>query len=182
VKLLSLDHADVRVASIAAVEPFYDAVLIPLGLSRKQRAHVAEDGEWHDVDVAHAPNAVEYHTPVVPGEPGWFIGFIEDESMDATATRLAFALRRIWRRWSRWCGLPAGASLSFRAMRGIRRCFLRIRLGRGWRFARGGRGRSSGRPVTRPWAPLCVGRTSRSLKRSAELWLYTPPATVENSD
>jgi catechol-2,3-dioxygenase len=92
VKLLSLDHADVRVASIAAVEPFYDAVLMPLGLSRKQRAHVAEDGEWHDVDVSHAPNAVEYHTPVVPGEAGWFIGFIEDESMDATATRLAFAL------------------------------------------------------------------------------------------
>ncbi len=48
-KLLNLDHADVRVASIAAVEPFYDAVLIPLGLSRKQRAHVAKDGEWHDV-------------------------------------------------------------------------------------------------------------------------------------
>ncbi|HEY1428911.1 MAG TPA: VOC family protein [Candidatus Tumulicola sp.] len=91
-RLVKLDHADVRVASIAVIEPFYDAVLMPLGLSRKQRAHVAEDGEWHDVDVAHPPNAVEYHTPVTPGEAGWFIGFIEDSSNVAGATRLAFSL------------------------------------------------------------------------------------------
>ncbi len=91
-RLLKLDHADVRVASIAVIEPFYDAVLLPLGLSRKTHAHVAEDGEWHDVDVSHPPNAVEYHTPVEPGSAGWFIGFIEDSSNPASATRLAFAL------------------------------------------------------------------------------------------
>jgi catechol 2,3-dioxygenase-like lactoylglutathione lyase family enzyme len=91
-KLTKLDHADVRVASIAAVESFYDAVLMPLGLSRKTRAHVGRDGEWYDVDVSHPSNAVEYHTPIEPGSPGWFVGFIEDASHVAGATRLAFAL------------------------------------------------------------------------------------------
>jgi catechol 2,3-dioxygenase-like lactoylglutathione lyase family enzyme len=91
-KLTKLDHADVRVASIAAVESFYDAVLMPLGLSRKTRSHVGRDGEWYDVDMAHPPNAVEYHTPIEPGVAGWFIGFVEDASNVANATRLAFAL------------------------------------------------------------------------------------------
>jgi catechol 2,3-dioxygenase-like lactoylglutathione lyase family enzyme len=91
-RLLKLDHADVRVASIAAVEPFYDTVLVPLGLSRKTRAHVDTDGEWRDVDAEHPPNAVEYHTPIEPGSAGWFIGFIEALDMDSSPTRLAFAL------------------------------------------------------------------------------------------
>jgi catechol 2,3-dioxygenase-like lactoylglutathione lyase family enzyme len=94
VKLLSLHHADIRVPSIAAVEPFYDALLPALGLSRKTESHVGPDGEWYDVGERRARNAIEYNTPVVPGAPGWFVGFIEDAPMLPTATRFAFALDR----------------------------------------------------------------------------------------
>ena len=92
VKVLGLDHADVRVPSIAAVESFYDALLPQLGLPRKTESHVGPDGEWTDVDLDHPQNVIEYHTPIVPGEPGWFVGFIEDPGMTPTATRIAFAL------------------------------------------------------------------------------------------
>lgn len=60
-KLLGLDHADIRVPSLA-------------------------------VDAAHARNVAEYHTPIVPGSPGWFVGFIDDPGTKPTATRIAFAL------------------------------------------------------------------------------------------
>jgi catechol 2,3-dioxygenase-like lactoylglutathione lyase family enzyme len=90
--IVGLDHADIRVPSLAAVEGFYDALLPELGLSRKSESHVAADGEWHNVDAAHPRNVVEYHTPEVPGSPGWFIGFIEDPGMTPTKTRIAFGL------------------------------------------------------------------------------------------
>ena len=93
-KLHGLDHADIRVRSIAEVEAFYDAVLPELGLSRKTIAYVGSDGEWHDVDALHPRNAIEYNTPVEPGALGWFVGFIEDAKSAATHSRLAFALDR----------------------------------------------------------------------------------------
>jgi len=85
-KLLGLDHADIRVRSLVAVEPFYDAVLPALGLTRKTESHVGLDGEWYDVDPSRPRNVVEYL--------GWFVGFIEDVAMVATRTRIAFALDR----------------------------------------------------------------------------------------
>jgi catechol 2,3-dioxygenase-like lactoylglutathione lyase family enzyme len=91
-KILGLDHADIRVPSLAAVEAFYDALLPQLGLSRKTESHVGADGEWYDVDFEHPQNVIEYHTPIEPGSPGWFVGFIEDPAMTPTATRIAFAL------------------------------------------------------------------------------------------
>jgi catechol 2,3-dioxygenase-like lactoylglutathione lyase family enzyme len=90
--LKGLDHADIRVVSIAAVERFYDMLLPALGLSRKTGAHVGADGEWYDVDESHPRNAVEYHTPVETGSPGWFVGFIEDPAGAVSRTRIAFAL------------------------------------------------------------------------------------------
>ncbi len=93
-KLTGLDHADIRVPSIAAVEAFYDAVMPALGLSRKSESHVGADGEWYDVDERRPRNAIEYHTPIEPGTRGWFVGFIEDSPMRPTATRIAFALER----------------------------------------------------------------------------------------
>jgi catechol 2,3-dioxygenase-like lactoylglutathione lyase family enzyme len=90
--LLGLDHADIRVPSLAAVEAFYDALLPALGLSRKSESHVAADGEWHHVDANRPRNVIEYHTPVESGSAGWFVGFIEDSGMIPTATRIAFAL------------------------------------------------------------------------------------------
>jgi catechol 2,3-dioxygenase-like lactoylglutathione lyase family enzyme len=91
-KILGLDHADIRVPSLAAVEAFYDALLPALGLSRKSESHVGADGEWYDVDTMHARNVAEYHTPIVAGEAGWFVGFIEDPGMTPIGTRIAFAL------------------------------------------------------------------------------------------
>lgn len=93
-KLLGLDHADIRVPAISAVEAFYDAVFPALGLSRKTESHVGIDGEWYDVDASHPRNAVEYHTPLEAGARGWFVGIIEDSPMIATGTRIAFALDR----------------------------------------------------------------------------------------
>jgi catechol 2,3-dioxygenase-like lactoylglutathione lyase family enzyme len=91
-KLLGLDHADIRVPSLAAVEAFYDALLPALGLPRKATSHVGPDGDWYDVDDSRPANAIEYCTPLDPTSIGWFVGFIEDEGMVPTATRIAFAL------------------------------------------------------------------------------------------
>jgi hypothetical protein len=63
-----------------------------LGLSRKSESHVGSDGEWYDVDSTRPRNVIEYHTPIEPGSPGWFIGLIEDQGMIPTKTRIAFAL------------------------------------------------------------------------------------------
>ncbi len=90
-KLLGLDHADIRVSSILLVEPFYDALLPALGLSRKTESHVAEDGEWFDGD-ERPRNVIEYATPIVAGERGWFVGFVEHFEMLPSRTRIAFAL------------------------------------------------------------------------------------------
>jgi catechol 2,3-dioxygenase-like lactoylglutathione lyase family enzyme len=91
-KLQGLDHADIRVPEILAIEAFYDALFPVLGLSRKSESHVGADGEWYDVDATHPRNVIEYHTPIEPGSPGWFIGLIEDPGMIPTKTRIAFAL------------------------------------------------------------------------------------------
>ncbi|MGH8163889.1 MAG: VOC family protein [Rhodanobacteraceae bacterium] len=91
-KIVRLDHADIRVPSIAAVEVFYDTLLPSVGLSQKSESHVGADGEWYDVDAEHPRNVVEYRTPLESGSAGWFVGFIEDPKMTPTATRIAFAL------------------------------------------------------------------------------------------
>jgi catechol-2,3-dioxygenase len=92
--LLGLDHADVRVRSLPAVEAFYDALLPPLGLSRKSESHVAADGEWYDVAATRPRNVIEYHTPLEAGSAGWFVGFIENPATIANETRIAFTLER----------------------------------------------------------------------------------------
>jgi catechol 2,3-dioxygenase-like lactoylglutathione lyase family enzyme len=89
---LGFDHVDVRVRSVAQVEAFYDAILPALGLGRKSYAHVAADGEWHDVDDSHPANAVEFFERSDGKRPPRFIGFIEDAAMVPVATRLAFAV------------------------------------------------------------------------------------------
>lgn len=91
-RLTGLDHADIRVPSIAAVEAFYDAVLPALGLPVKTDAHVAPDGDWHEVGPGRPRNAVEYHSTAEKGARYWFVGFIEDEAAARSATRIAFAL------------------------------------------------------------------------------------------
>ena len=109
-RLTGLDHADIRVRSIAAVEAFYDAVLPALGLPVKTPAHVAADGEWHDVSPDRPPNAVEYHSTAEKGARYWFVGFIEDESTAAVGDAHRVRARRRVRagpRWKRCCAPPA---------------------------------------------------------------------------
>jgi catechol 2,3-dioxygenase-like lactoylglutathione lyase family enzyme len=87
---LGFDHIDTRVASIAAVEPFYDQLMPMLGLSRKHHAFVDAHGEWGDVKPDGSYNAVEYYEEKEPGRPASFIGFIEDTKMQPSLTRIAF--------------------------------------------------------------------------------------------
>jgi catechol 2,3-dioxygenase-like lactoylglutathione lyase family enzyme len=86
------DHVDVRVKSLSAVETFYDALLAELGLPRKRRSHVDDDGEWHEADDARPYNVAEYYEEPAPGKAAFFIGIIEDRAMQPTKTRIAFRL------------------------------------------------------------------------------------------
>jgi catechol 2,3-dioxygenase-like lactoylglutathione lyase family enzyme len=87
---LGFDHIDVRVPSLALVEPFYDALLPALGLTLKTYSVVDVGGDWHDVEPGEAYNAVEYCEDPKPHDKGRFIGFIEDPSMIPVRTRIAF--------------------------------------------------------------------------------------------
>jgi hypothetical protein len=84
------DHIDVRVKSLAAVEPFYDALLAEVGLPRKRRSHVDEAGEWLDASDKRPYNVSEYFEEAVSGKVAFFIGIIEDPEMQPTKTRIAF--------------------------------------------------------------------------------------------
>jgi catechol 2,3-dioxygenase-like lactoylglutathione lyase family enzyme len=89
------DHADVRVASLVAVETFYDVLMPELGLPVKAYGFVDAAGDWHEPDDAHPYNTVEYHETLVPGEPEHFVAFTEDPGMRPTATRLAFRVASV---------------------------------------------------------------------------------------
>jgi catechol 2,3-dioxygenase-like lactoylglutathione lyase family enzyme len=81
------------VTSLARVEAFYDALLPTLGLSRKIASHVDADEVWLPADDAHPRTVIEYCTPAVSGERDWFVGFIEDLTMQPSPTRIAFRVR-----------------------------------------------------------------------------------------
>jgi catechol 2,3-dioxygenase-like lactoylglutathione lyase family enzyme len=84
------DHIDCRVASLAAVEAFYDALMPELGLPRKRFSYVDDDGEWHDASTENAYNAVEFYEEPPPDRAACFIGFIERRDHAPSATRIAF--------------------------------------------------------------------------------------------
>jgi hypothetical protein len=65
-----------------------------LGWTRKTFAHVDADGEWHDGEEARPYNAIEYYAPSDGERPANFIGFIEDATMTATRTRIAFGVTK----------------------------------------------------------------------------------------
>lgn len=90
VTYLGIDHIDLRVASLAAVEPFYDLLLPALGLTRKTHSVVDADGEWHDAPEGTPYNVSEYHEEASPGLPARFLGIIEDPAMTPAKTRVAF--------------------------------------------------------------------------------------------
>jgi hypothetical protein len=88
------DHIDCRVVSVAAVEPFYDALMPHLGLPNKRFAYVDADGEWHEVSAEHPYNVVEYYEHARPGHIPFFIGFIERVDHRPGLTRIAFRVER----------------------------------------------------------------------------------------
>jgi hypothetical protein len=89
-KFPGFDHIDMRVPSLIAVEPFYDALLPLLGLTFKKQAHVDAAGDWHEPGPGRAANASEYYETAEPGNAACFIGIIEDATMTVTRTRVAF--------------------------------------------------------------------------------------------
>jgi hypothetical protein len=59
-------------------------------LTFKTQAHVDAAGDWHEPGPGKAPNASEYYETPEPGNAAFFIGIIEDATMTATRTRIAF--------------------------------------------------------------------------------------------
>jgi catechol 2,3-dioxygenase-like lactoylglutathione lyase family enzyme len=86
------DHIDARVPSLKAVEPFYDRLMPELGLTRKLYAYVDADGEWHAASDERPYNTVEYYDDCPIGTISHFIGFVEDQNMQPTFTRVAFRM------------------------------------------------------------------------------------------
>ncbi|MBV9272092.1 MAG: glyoxalase [Candidatus Eremiobacteraeota bacterium] len=93
-RFLGFDHVDTRVASLAAVEPFYDRLMPKLGLTQKRYAYVDGAGDWHDASADRPYNTVEYSEIRDDGRAACFIGFIEDPAMHPVATRIAFIVER----------------------------------------------------------------------------------------
>ncbi|HYZ15348.1 MAG TPA: hypothetical protein VE591_03060, partial [Candidatus Acidoferrum sp.] len=83
-----IDHLDVRVPSLAAVESFYDRLFPRLGLTSRSESYVDAMGEWHDV-VDGRYNTVEWREERSDGSPPRFIGIIEDAGMTPVRTRIA---------------------------------------------------------------------------------------------
>jgi catechol 2,3-dioxygenase-like lactoylglutathione lyase family enzyme len=101
-RFLGIDHVDLRVPSLAAVESFYGALLPKLGLTKKSFSHVDALGEWSAAN-ADRYNVCEWYEEDADGErPRAFFGVIEDADMSMVRTRVAFAVssREEVRRWA----------------------------------------------------------------------------------
>lgn len=88
---LGIDHVDLRVPSLAAVESFYAALLPRLGLTRKKYSYVDPKGDWFDAEDDRY-NAAEWYEEGVDGRPAQFFGVIEEAEMPIVRTRVAFAV------------------------------------------------------------------------------------------
>lgn len=88
------DHVDCRVRSLAAVEPFYDALMPELGLPRKRFSYVDAAGEWHQASAEHRYNTIEFFEEAQPDRATFFVGFIESRDHVSGATRIAFRVDR----------------------------------------------------------------------------------------
>lgn len=84
------DHVDCRVPSLAAVEPFYDALMPELGLPRKRYSYVDDAGEWHEASAEHTYNTIEFFEEPQSDRAAFFIGFIERRDHVPGLTRIAF--------------------------------------------------------------------------------------------
>jgi catechol 2,3-dioxygenase-like lactoylglutathione lyase family enzyme len=89
---MGIDHIDLRVPALGAVESFYDAFLSRLGLTRKCYAIVGFGGESWVEGTPENYNAVEYHEEGVSGRPELFFGVIEEVGAQPAHGRIAFAV------------------------------------------------------------------------------------------
>jgi catechol 2,3-dioxygenase-like lactoylglutathione lyase family enzyme len=106
-RFLGIDHVDLRVPSLAAVEGFYGALLPKLGLTKKSYSFVDALGEWADASAERYNVAEWYEESDEDGRPKAFFGVIEDTDMSMVRTRVAFAVasRAEVHRWAQ--ELPA---------------------------------------------------------------------------
>jgi len=89
-----VDHIDLRVPSLAAVERFYDALFARLGLTAKSYSFVTFGGEsWQRADAGDY-STIEWHEENVSGRPAAFIGVIEEDGAQPARGRIAFAVAR----------------------------------------------------------------------------------------
>jgi catechol 2,3-dioxygenase-like lactoylglutathione lyase family enzyme len=89
---LGLDHVDMRVPALGAVEKFYDAFAERLGLKTKRFAKVGFGGSSWEDGSPDDYNAVEYYADPVPGSARVFFGVIEEVDAQPSKTRIAFAV------------------------------------------------------------------------------------------
>jgi catechol 2,3-dioxygenase-like lactoylglutathione lyase family enzyme len=91
---LGIDHVDLRVPALGAVEAFYDALFRRLGLTRKKYSLVETGGaSWRDATEENY-NAVEWYEENVQGRAPLFFGVIEEVGAQPARGRIAFAVTR----------------------------------------------------------------------------------------
>jgi catechol 2,3-dioxygenase-like lactoylglutathione lyase family enzyme len=91
---LGIDHIDLRVPALGAVEAFYDRFFQRLGLTRKKYSVVTFGGEsWNDATPENY-NAVEWYEEHVHGRRVGFFGVIEEEGAQPAHGRIAFAVTK----------------------------------------------------------------------------------------
>ena len=89
---LAIDHVDMRVAALGAVERFYDAFAERLGLTEKRYSKVGFGGSSWEAGSPDDYNAVEYYAPRVPGRARLFFGVIEEVDAQPAKSRVAFTV------------------------------------------------------------------------------------------
>jgi catechol 2,3-dioxygenase-like lactoylglutathione lyase family enzyme len=91
---LGIDHIDLRVPALGAVEAFYDKLFERLGLTKKKYSVVTFGGEsWNDAS-AENYNAVEWYEEHVHGRRVAFFGVIEEAGAAPARGRIAFAVEK----------------------------------------------------------------------------------------
>ena len=89
---MGIDHIDLRVPALGAVEKFYDGFLGRLGLTQKRYSIVTFGGEsWVD-GTPDNYNTVEWFEENVSGRPGQFFGVVEEDGAQPARGRIAFAV------------------------------------------------------------------------------------------
>ncbi len=87
-----IDHVDLRVPALGAVETFYDALFTRLGLTRKKYSVVTFGGESWNEGTAENYNTVEWCEEGVTDRPAAFFGVIEEGGAQPARGRIAFAV------------------------------------------------------------------------------------------